>query len=285
MQFPDDIDRDGDAARPAGLQTTPVRRSRSRVVMWSVFLHGLAIVALWALLAGDPPQLKDDTPVIAVDLVALAQSAPAAPAVPAASSGPAGPTQPDTPPVAQLVEPQPERPAPRPRAEPKPAPVPVAKAEDPPKTPEPPVRDPDPSASDAAQSSPPQSPAQPDPASAGPQRPASGNAGTGNSDANASAVAKASYARLLLTRLQRAIVYPRRAQRRDIEGIVRVEVVLAASGALKTVRLVGTSGSDILDEAALALVRRVAPFPAVPQDLSPRGQDFAFVAPIQYRLN
>lgn len=66
---------------------------------------------------------------------------------------------------------------------------------------------------------------------------------------------------------------------------MRVEVVLAASGALKTVRLVGTSGSDILDEAALALVRRVAPFPAVPQDLSTRGQDFAFVAPIQYRLN
>lgn len=285
MQFPDDIDRDGDAARPAGLQTTPVRLSRSRVVMWSVFLHGLAIVALWAVLAGKPQQLKDDTPVIAVDLVALAQSAPAAPAVPAASSGPAGPTQHDTPPVAQPVEPQPERPAPRPRAEPKPAPAPVAKAEDPPKTPEPPAPDPDPAASDAAQSSPLQSPAQPDPASAGSQRSALGNAGTGQSDTNASAVAKASYARLLLTRLQRAIVYPRRAQRRDIEGIVRVEVVLAASGALKTVRLVGTSGSDILDEAALALVRRVAPFPAVPQDLSPRGQDFAFVAPIQYRLN
>lgn len=164
-------------------------------------------------------------------------------------------------------------------------PAPVAKAEDPPKTPEPPAPDADPAASDAAQSSPLQSPAQPDPASAGPQRSAVGNAGTGRSDANASAVAKASYARLLLTRLQRAIVYPRRAQRRDIEGIVRVEVVLAASGALKTVRLVGTSGSDILDEAALALVRRVAPFPAVPQDLSPRGQDFAFVVPIQYRLN
>lgn len=279
MQFPDDIDRDGDAARPAGLETSPVRRSRTRVVLWSVLIHAIAIAALWAVLANDPPQLKDETPVIAVDLVALAQSAPAA------SSGPAGPTQPDTPPVAQPVEPQPERPAPRPRAEPKPAPAPVAKAEDPPKTPEPPAPDPDPAASDAAQSSPLQSPAQPDPASAGSQRSAVGNAGTGRSDANASAVAKASYARLLLTRLQRAIVYPRRAQRRDIEGIVRVEVVLAASGALKTVRLVGTSGSDILDEAALALVRRVAPFPAVPQDLSPRGQDFAFVAPIQYRLD
>jgi len=89
----------------------------------------------------------------------------------------------------------------------------------------------------------------------------------------------------VLTRLQRAIVYPRRAQRREIEGIVRVEIVLAASGALRTVRLVASSGSDILDEAALSLVRRVAPFPAVPRDLSPRGQDVAFLAPIQYRLN
>ncbi|GAB5503855.1 MAG: hypothetical protein Pyrs2KO_25100 [Pyruvatibacter sp.] len=118
-----------------------------------------------------------------------------------------------------------------------------------------------------------------------PQPSAGGGIGTGQSDTNASAIAKASYARLLLTRLQRAIVYPRRAQRRDIQGVVRVEVVLAASGALKTVRLVGTSGSDILDDAAIQLVRRVAPFPAVPRDLSPSGQDFAFVAPIQYRLN
>lgn len=272
MQFPDDIDRDGDTARPAGLETQTVRRSRSRVVMWSVLFHAIAIAALWAVLAGDPPQLKDEAPVIAVDLVALAQSAPAGP------SGPPGPAQPDAPPTAQPVVPQPavptppvvqrqERPAPKPRAEPKPAPAPA------------------PAPVESAQSSPTQAPAQPNPASAVPQPSAGGGTGTGQSDTNASAIAKASYARLLLTRLQRAIVYPRRAQRRDIQGVVRVEVVLAASGALKTVRLVGTSGSDILDDAAIQLVRRVAPFPAVPRDLSPSGQDFAFVAPIQYRLN
>ncbi|MEO0962500.1 MAG: energy transducer TonB [Pseudomonadota bacterium] len=290
MQFPDDIDRASETARPAGLATQTVRRSRSRVVMWSVLFHAIAIAALWAVLAGDPPQIRDETPIIAVDLVALAQSAPAAPA------GPPGPVQPDAPPTVQPVVPQPaaptppvvqreERPAPKPRVEPKPAPAPVPRAEDRPTAPRTPAPVPTPIPGESAQPSPTQAPAQPNSGSTAPQRSAGGGIGAGQSDANASAVAKASYARLLLTRLQRAIVYPRRAQRRDIQGIVRVEVVLAASGALKTVRLVGASGSDILDEAALELVRRVAPFPAVPRELSPRGQDFAFVAPIQYRLN
>ena len=254
-----------------------MRRSRARVVMWSVLFHAIAIAALWAVLAGDPPQPEDETPVVVVDLVALAQSAPAGSSGP---SGSPGPVRPDPPPTAQPIVPQPavptppvvqrqERPAPKPRAEPKPAPAPA----------------PAPAPVEPAQSSPTQAPAQPNPGSAAPQRSAGGGTGSGQSDAGSSAVAKASYAQLLLTRLQRAIVYPRRAQRRDIQGVVRVEVVLAASGTLKTVRLVGTSGSDILDDAALALVRRVAPFPPVPQDLSPRGQDFAFVAPIQYRLN
>lgn len=275
MQFPDDIDRESETARPAGLESQTVRRSRARVVMWSVLFHAIAIAALWAVLAGDPAQLKDETPVVVVDLVALAQSAPAGSSGP---SGSPGPVRPDPPPTAQPIVPQPavptppvverqERPAPKPRAESKPAPAPA------------------PAPVEPAQSSPTQALAQPNPGSAAPQRSAGGGTGTGQSDAGSSAVAKASYARLLLTRLQRAIVYPRRAQRRDIQGVVRVEVVLAASGTLKTVRLVGTSGSDILDDAAIQLVRRVAPFPPVPQDLSPRGQDFAFVAPIQYRLD
>ncbi|GAA6157814.1 hypothetical protein NBRC116588_32870 [Pyruvatibacter sp. HU-CL02332] len=274
MQFPDDIDRESETARPAGLETQTVRRSRSRVVMWSVLFHAIAIAALWAVLAGDPPQIRDETPIIAVDLVALAQSAPAGP------SGPPGPAQPDAPPTAQPVVPQPavptppvvqreERPAPKPRAEPKPAPAPA----------------PAPAPVESAQPSPTQAPAQPNPGSAAPQRSAGGGAGTGQSDANASAVAKASYAQLLLSRLQRAIVYPRRAQRRNVEGDVRIEFVLAASGALRSVKLVATSGSDILDNAALELVRRVSPFPAVPRDLSPSGQDFAFVTTINYRLD
>lgn len=281
MQFPEDIDREGDTARPAGLETTPVRRSRSRVVMWSILFHAMAIAALWTVLAREPQSIKDETPVIAVDLVALAQSAPAASA---------GPIRPTTVPVAQpadsqpvapapRVERRPERPAPKPRVEPKLVRTPTPKAEVEPKKPE------QPAPAAPAQSTTSQSSAASSPATSTPQPSAGGGNATGQPSANVSAVAKASYARLLLTRLQRAIVYPRRAQRRDIEGVVRVEVVLAASGALKNVRLVRTSGSDVLDEAAIELVRRVAPFPAVPRDLSPRGQDFAFVAPIQYRLN
>lgn len=261
-----------------------MRRSRSRVVMWSVFLHGLAIVALWAVLAGKPQQLKDETPVIAVDLVALAQSAPATSA---------GPAQPTTQPIAQPADPQPvaptppvvrqpERPTPAPRVEAKPVRTPAPKAEAVPSPPEPLA----PTAPSApAQSTTSQSSATSSPASSAPQPAAGGGNASGQPSANMSATAKASYAQLVLARLRRAIIYPRRAARRNIEGEVRVEIVLAASGALRRVRILETSGSDILDEAALKLVRRVSPFPAVPRTLSPGGEDIAFNTNLQYRLN
>ena len=237
-------------------------RPRSRVVIWSLLLHGTAIAALWGVLAGEPEYLEvDDEPVIAIDLVALARSAPPAP-------GPVSP--PSTVPPAV---PQPQRPAPPPRAEPTPRAEPR------------PAPAPEPAADAAPEAPVPPAPA-PQPAQA-PLQPSGGGGGTPASQqtANRSAAVRASYAQLVLSRLQRAIVYPRRAQRREIEGVVTVEMVIAANGALRTARLLETSGSTVLDDAALALVRRVAPFPAVPRDLSPDGQDIAFKAPIQYRLN
>lgn len=257
-----------------------MRQSRSRVVVWSVVLHGIAIAALWAVLTGEPQPIQDETSVIAVDLVALAQSAPAAPA-----GGPAAPEQPDP---ASVSPPTAARPAPPPPPEPpvERRPTPTVKPE---KAPKQPLEKPAPSTPSPPAPAP---PAQ-TPGTAAPSNPApstatqttGSGAAPGQPNPETSAIAKASYARLVLSRLQRAIVYPRRAQRREIEGVVRVEIVLAASGALRKVRLLGSSGSDILDDAALELVRRVAPFPAVPQALSPRGQDVAFTAPIQYRLN
>jgi len=274
LQFPEDIDREGETARPAGLESVAGPRTRSRVVVWSILFHGIAIAALWGVLTGEPLEVKDDgPPAIAIDLVALAQSAAPAPAGAPPTPQPSAPQ----PPAPQRVE-QPVTPAqpvvrqqqPRaPRAEPRPEPAPA------------PAPSPTPTPAATADVTPQQPVAQ---HSVNANANAAGS-GAGQPGASASATTKASYARLVLTRLQRAIVYPRRAQRREIEGIVRVEIVLAASGALRSVRLVATSGSDILDEAAISLVRRVAPFPAVPRDLSPNGQDIAFLAPIQYRLN
>ncbi len=101
----------------------------------------------------------------------------------------------------------------------------------------------------------------------------------------ARSAAKANYARVILARLQRAIRYPRAAQRRGIEGVVRVQVELSATGGLRSVALAQSSGHTVLDNAAVALVQRVAPFPPVPEGLlGPQGS-FAFVAPIQYQLD
>ena len=246
-------------------------RPRSRVVIWSLLLHGTAIAVLWGVLAGEPEYLEvDDEPVIAIDLVALARSAPPAPG-PVSPPSTVPPAKPQPAALEPPAVPQPQRPAPppraepTPRAEPRPAPAPEPAADAGPEAPEPPAP-----ASQPAQASP---------------QPSGGGAAASQQTANRSAAVRASYAQLVLSRLQRAIVYPRRAQRREIEGVVTVEMVIAANGALRTVRLLETSGSTVLDDAALALVRRVAPFPAVPRDLSPDGQDIAFKAPIQYRLN
>jgi len=270
LQFPQDIDRRDGEARPAPPSEAAAgpRRDRRRVLVVSLLIHAALIAGLWGVLA-DNPEPVSDAPVIAVDLVALARQ------------GPPAPPQQDTEP---RVQPQPQQPRTqprRPRAEtPPPQPVPTQQpdAAEPRPTQPAPAETPDVAGTPA--------PVEPagalDAASAPPPAASGGGSSLTGDDA---AAAKASYARLLLTRLQRAIVYPRRAQRRELEGIVRVEVVLAANGSLRAVSLASTSGHAVLDEAALDLVRRVAPFPPVPAALSPDGRDFAFIAPIQYRLN
>ena len=53
--------------------------------------------------------------------------------------------------------------------------------------------------------------------------------------------------------------YPDAAKQRHIEGKVRVGMSIAADGALKSVRVIGKSGSTILDRAAVTLVTELFP--------------------------
>jgi len=106
---------------------------------------------------------------------------------------------------------------------------------------------------------------------------AGGNGGKNDADAQASAQSSASrgssgggsgtadkYPGRVQAKLQRALRYPSAA--RGATGEVQVQFVVAANGSVSGVRIVGSSGNPILDDAAINTVNRAAPFPEIPAD-------------------
>lgn len=108
-----------------------------------------------------------------------------------------------------------------------------------------------------------------------PQAGANGNRQTGG-NANAS-----SYNALVIAHLQRHRVYPEQARAAGIKGVSTVNFQLARSGAVVGVSLVRSSGNAILDQAAVAMVRRASPFPPFPGDYQGSG---SFTAPLNFNL-
>jgi protein TonB len=66
--------------------------------------------------------------------------------------------------------------------------------------------------------------------------------------------------------LRRALRYPLEAAGRRLKGEVLVAFTVLADGNVSRIRVVRSSGSPILDMAAVETVRRVAPFPAIPAE-------------------
>ena len=91
-----------------------------------------------------------------------------------------------------------------------------------------------------------------------------------------------SYQAQVLAHLQRFRTYPEAARSRGITGVATVRFALGRNGQVLSVSLVRGSGASILDEAALAMVRRASPFPPFPAGLSRARMDFA--APMRFDL-
>lgn len=88
---------------------------------------------------------------------------------------------------------------------------------------------------------------------------------------------QAEWASAITRRIQRA--QDQRSRRLE-DGRVLISMVISRNGALEQVRVARSSGSPALDQAALATVRRAAPFPAAPKGLDdpryPASQWIAF---------
>lgn len=122
---------------------------------------------------------------------------------------------------------------------------------------------------------------------AAPNRAAAGNNNRGNAGANGQSQQNgranaSSYNALVLAHLQRHRVYPAEARSRGVTGVSTVRFTLSASGAVVSVSLSRGSGAAILDQAAVAMVRRASPFPAIPPGLGRSSMSFA--APVRFNL-
>lgn len=77
--------------------------------------------------------------------------------------------------------------------------------------------------------------------------------------------------------------YPRVAAMRGWEGEVRLRLRVARKGNLVAVQLDHSSGFDVLDQHALAMLERLAGLPPLPDGLE--SNEIQVVVPINYKLN
>lgn len=92
----------------------------------------------------------------------------------------------------------------------------------------------------------------------------SASSGGGGKSSAAGNAAVSNYPGKVAAKLRRALRYPAEAKRQKLRGVAQVSFVVSASGGVGSIRLAASSGSPVLDKAALEAVRRAAPFPAIP---------------------
>lgn len=77
--------------------------------------------------------------------------------------------------------------------------------------------------------------------------------------------------------------YPERAQAAGLVGTAEVRVEVGAGGTAREARLARSSGHELLDAAAVEMLRQAAPRTALPESL--RGRAFAVNLPVVFDLN
>ena len=107
--------------------------------------------------------------------------------------------------------------------------------------------------------------------------------GSGSPNGEANQAARTEYSALLLRLLNKHKEYPGLARKRGIEGTVVVKIVLLRDGSLQNFEVVTSSGSDILDDGAKAMVIKATPYPPLSDSIE--GAKATFVVPVTFKLN
>lgn len=228
---------------------TSLRPRPSRAAALSVGLH-LLVVSAWLLA---PLPKPDDMGTGALTVQLLMEPPPPAPEPP-----PRPEPQPQPQPEPAKPQPTPEAPKPKPAPRPATKPAPVA-------------------ASQPAQAAAP--PAASGPVTSAPAETAEPSAPAANAVAIGNPAARQAerddYLRMVWARIMRF-----RPERVTLRGTTRLRFTLAADGSLLHAEVAESSGSGLLDRAALNAVQRAAPFPPPPAG---GDGDLSFVIPFQFR--
>ncbi|HNZ32006.1 MAG TPA: energy transducer TonB [Smithellaceae bacterium] len=76
-----------------------------------------------------------------------------------------------------------------------------------------------------------------------------------------------SYQDMVREKIEQAKIYPLWAKKQGIEGIAHICFTILSDGTGHNVKIVRSSGSNILDEEAVATVKRANPFPPIPKKI------------------
>ncbi|WP_187972928.1 energy transducer TonB [Aquibium microcysteis] len=116
---------------------------------------------------------------------------------------------------------------------------------------------------------------------AAPSRKAASAASAG-SQARAAAApgAEAAYGRRVLSHIQRYKRYPAAARNAGITGVTRLSIVIDRAGGLAGARVSSGSGHAMLDQEALAVARRAAPYPRPPEGVG--GNTFSIAVTLRF---
>lgn len=91
-----------------------------------------------------------------------------------------------------------------------------------------------------------------------------------------------SYAARVRAWLESHKTYPKAARMRKQQGVAHVAFVIDRAGHVLDCRLVSPTGHALLDQEALAMVRRSDPFPTPPHTV--QGEHIALDAPVEFAL-
>lgn len=91
----------------------------------------------------------------------------------------------------------------------------------------------------------------------------------------------AHWASRLSSHLERHKRYPEEARRSRRQGVAQIRFTLDADGRVLTVVLHRSTGSEVLDQEAVALLHRASPLPLPPEGVPPRME---LVVPLAFQL-
>jgi protein TonB len=228
----------------------------------SILVHGLASVLV-------PPMRLDLAPT-APPLEVVLLPPPAPPAVEPEAKSPQPPVRSEGKPAARSEEARTPPPAQRAR-ERRPAPKPPAAQQEEPRVAEEPAPEQIEPPASVAIARPPEMPV-PTPPSTPPAAPSEPS----------SPELLADYGKTVSELLARHREYPRVALARGWEGSVMMRLRVAPGGRLVDAFVEKSSGYEVLDEQALAMLKRVPALPEPPEAL--RDREFAILVPVVFRL-